>query len=376
MKKRNYILPMCFFLCLILGFVSYFVSQQREFSADENRYLTMRPSFRLDTLLSGEFTEQMDSYASDQFVLRSAAITVKTQIQKLAGVKDSNGVYFGKDGCLMLKKSPSEFDGTRFGKNLSAVKSFADMHESMPIKVMLVPTASYVWSEKLPSGASDYDQADVLEQAAKEFSESSNVEMVDVAGQLLAHKDEDLYYRTDHHWTSLGAYYGYLALCESEGWQQPAYQSEVVTESFYGTLYSKVLAAGTKPDRIERYTGGGDVKEVSHGFGKTVTDTIYEESKLKEKDKYQYFLGGNDSEVTIRTKVKNGRHLLLIKDSYANCFVQYLTSEYETIHLIDLRYFSENLSAYMEREGITEALFLYNLNNFDEDSSLIKVRMP
>lgn len=376
MKKRNLILPVCFFLCLILGTGSYVFSTQKEFSEDENRYLTMRPEFHIDTLLSGEFTEAMDAYASDQFVLRSMAITVKTQVQKFCGVKDCNGVYFGKDDCLMLKKSPSEFDEKRFEKNIDAVSAFANAHEDMPVKVMLVPTAAYVWADKLPAGAVDYNQEEVLKQAKKEWSKIPNVEMVDAAAKLLEHKREELYYRTDHHWTGLGAYYGYLALCESQGWSKPSYQSKVVTDAFYGTLYSKVLPAGMEPDRIEQYTGETKVQEVSRGFGKTTGDSIYEEAKLQEKDKYQYFLGGNDGEVTIRTGRKNGCHLLLVKDSYANCFVPYLTNEYETIHLIDLRYFSENLSAYMEQAGITETLFLYNLNNFDEDSSLIKVRMP
>lgn len=376
MKRRNLILPVCFFLCITLGFFSYFISGQKEFSADENRYLTMRPRLQPETLISGEFTEKMDAYASDQFVLRSAAISVKTLVQKLCGVKDSNGVYFCKDGYLILKKSSSEFEGERFSKNINAVCAFASRQDSMPVKVMLVPTAAYVWSDKLPERATDYDQKSVLEQAEKQLSEVPNIEVVDVAGQLLDHKEEELYYRTDHHWTSLGAYYGYLALCENQGWKQPSYRSKVVTDSFYGTLYSKVLPFHTKPDRIEQYTGGGQVEKVSHGFGKTITDSIYDKSQLQEKDKYRFFLGGNDGEVTIHTKEKNGKHLLLVKDSYANCFVPYLTEEYETIHLIDLRYFSENLSSYMEKEGITETLFLYNLNNFDEDSTLVKVRMP
>ena len=150
-----------------------------------------------------------------------------------------------------------------------------------------------------------------------------------------------------------------------------------MTKDCYGTLYSKVQALNISPDEIVAIPEEslGDYT-VSHENGKRVEATVYDKDKLEVKDKYQYFLGGNDGEVSIETNVKNGKHLLVIKDSYANCFVPFLLKEYESIHLVDLRYFNENMSMYIKSKDVNEVLVLYNLNNFDEDTSIIKLQMP
>ncbi|MCR4955579.1 MAG: hypothetical protein K6A30_02725 [Lachnospiraceae bacterium] len=373
--KRNYLIVACFFLIVAAGCVSYMITPDKKFSPDENRYLTERPKCTAKALLSGEYTEKMDSYATDQFALRTKAITLKTQVSKLAGVKDGNGVYFGKDDTLMLKKTPQEFSQQKYENNLFAVSAFAKRNEKIPFYVMLAPTASYIWKDKLPSKAVDYDQREKLDQAAAYFKDDENITLVDPSQELLQHKGEDLYYRTDHHWTEKGAYYAYRSLQEAMGRKPKEYKADKVTDSFYGTLYSKVLPFGMKPDTIEAYRPGSKV-EVSHSNGKKVTDSIFDEDKLKVKDKYQYFLGGNDDEVTIKTGNKNGQHLLIVKDSYANSFLPFLVDDYETIHMVDLRYFNGNMTMYMKTKKINKVLVLYNLNNFDEDTSIVKVQMP
>ncbi len=377
MKVKNIVISVCFFLVLGIGFISYLVIPDKKYSEDENRYLAEMPKFSLNSLLSGKFTSQMEDYCTDQFVCRSQAITGKTLVQQVALVKDSNGVYFGKDGSLMLKKTPSEFEEKRFKNNLSAIDSFAKLHDKMPVSVILAPTAASIWSYKLPSGAKDYNQQEKLEDARAYLVSNKNISFVNTYTTLKAHQKERLYYTTDHHWTTKGAYYCYAAWCEAMGKVAQELKEKTVSKSFYGTLYSKVLKPGIRPDSIEEFIPEKkETIEVSHQNGKTVSNSLYAKEKLNIKDKYQYFLGGNDGELSITTDIKNGRHLLLIKDSYANSFVPFLTSEYESIHMIDLRYFSSGLSSYMESKGINEVLILYNLNNFDEDSSIIKLQMP
>ena len=105
----------------------------------------------------------------------------------------------------------------------------------------------------------------------------------------------------------------------------------------------------------------------------TVTDSLYDRSKLAEKDQYAVFFGGNWAKVTIDTGVENGRRLLLVKDSFANAFVPFLTEDYETITMLDLRFFAESVPELMAEEGITDVLVLYELSNFAADRNLFKL---
>ncbi|SFQ48270.1 DHHW protein [Lachnospiraceae bacterium XBB1006] len=373
--KKNIIMLGVFFLLIFAGLFGYMLCSDVKFSEDENRYLAGQPNFSAEALFSGDYTDGMNKYATDQFPLRSLAITIKTQVQKLMGVKDSNGVYFGKNGQLMLKKSPSEFKEKKFQNNLAAIEAFAGRNKDMTVSVLLAPTAAGIYESRLPSYAVDYNQKELLLKAEARLENLKNVKFINTEPIFNMHLRENLYYSTDHHWTTKGAYYAYQEFCKENGIQPVDYNAQPVSNGFYGTLYSKVLPWNMEPDTVEAQEVKGNIT-VSHQMGKTVTDTVYDKSKLKIKDKYQYFLGGNDGEVTIKTDNKNGKHLLVIKDSYANCFLPFLTEQYESIHVVDLRYFNDNLTMYMKGNDINEALVLYNLNNFDEDTSVIKLMMP
>lgn len=374
--KRNVIFCLSFLAILAAGLISYVVNGQKDFSEDENRYLTQFPEFSVDKLLEGDLTKEIDSFATDQFVLRSEAISLKTQIQKMVLNKDSNGVYFSKDGYLMLKKSVSEFDEKRFKKNLNAVAQYIKLHEDLPVYVLLAPTAACVYSDKLPEFSTDYDQKELIDRTKARLTQLGNATVVDANETLGQHLDKQLYYKTDHHWTTYGAYLAYTSWCKEHEVDPVEYDCETVSDGFFGTLYSKVLAIGTKGDTIERPKDNSKVVKVIHQNGARTTDSLYEEDKLQVKDKYQYFLGGNEGELCVNTSVKNGKHLLLIKDSYANCMLPFLANHYESIHVIDLRFFSGSMSQYIKGNGITETLILYNLNNFDEDTSVAKLMLP
>ncbi|MBE5906283.1 MAG: hypothetical protein E7277_05740 [Lachnospiraceae bacterium] len=373
--KKNIAMLGVFFLLIFAGFLGYMLCSDVKFSEDENRYLAGQPNFSTEALFSGDYTEGMDKYATDQFPLRSLAITIKTQMQKLMGVKDSNGVYFGKYGQLMLKKSPSEFKEKKFQNNLAAIEAFAGRNKDMKVSVLLAPTAAGIYESRLPSYAVDYNQKELLLKAKARLENLKNVKFINTEPIFNMHLRENLYYSTDHHWTTKGAYYAYQEFCKENGMQPVEYNAQPVSNGFYGTLYSKVLPWNMKPDTVEAQEVKGNIT-VSHQMGKRVTDTVYDKSKLKIKDKYQYFLGGNDGEVTIKTDNKNGKHLLVIKDSYANCFLPFLIEQFESIHVVDLRYFNDNFTMYMKGNDINEALVLYNLNNFDEDTAIIKLMMP
>lgn len=191
-----------------------------------------------------------------------------------------------------------------------------------------------------------------------------------------AHSTESLYYKTDHHWTTYGAFLAYSAWCKMNGISTDINEFEIesVTEEFQGTLHSKVLGTHCAFDKIELFKRKNEIQyRVEFNFGKTYSDTVYAMERLSQKDKYQVFLNGNHPEITIKTSQTNGKHLLIVKDSFANAFIPFLLNDYETIHIIDPRYYHGNIDEYIKDNNINEYLFLYNIKNFCEDKNIPNV---
>lgn len=346
------------------------LTADRVFSENENRYLTQRPARSLSSVAEGTFMEEFDEYVIDQFAFRDAWVGVKTVTERVLGHMSSSGVYFAQDGYLM--EMFGTLDERQLERNLGFVREFAQrMQDELGVRVdtMLVPTATAVLSDKLPAFAPEIDQRALLEQAAAALPS-----FVDVTDALSAHADEYIFYRTDHHWTTLGAYYAYADWRAKSGETPRApddYDRETLSNVFFGTTYSKANLYTAEPDTIEAFypSGSGDVT-VDYNLGETVTDTIYERSYLERKDKYSVFFNANQPVVRVRTGVENGRRLLLVKDSYANAFAQLLLADYEEVILLDLRYFKEPVVDFAEKNGVTDALVLYNLKGFSADVNI------
>ena len=194
---------------------------------------------------------------------------------------------------------------------------------------------------------------------------------------LRAHKDEYLYYRSDHHWTTLGAWYAYEKAAEVMNIPGVAEKAENIGENLYpvtaqfqGTLSAR-SGYQVSDDTIEVYWPEPETElVVTYVQEQTKSASLYASEKLSTKDKYGMFLNGNHPLTEIRTMASTGRKLLLVKDSYANCFVPYLTDGFEEIVLVDPRYYYDNLEKLMGQYGFTDVLFLYNLNTFLEDDVL------
>lgn len=240
--------------------------------------------------------------------------------------------------------------------------------------VMLVPTADNILTDKLPANAPCYDQVSFLERVEQQVGAGH---YVDVYTVLRQHAEEEIYYRTDHHWTTLGAFYGYQAWAEkrgeSEGKYDPAVM-ETAAEDFLGTLHSKVNL-NVRPDVIRYFpeTVSRPLK-VTYDL-KTVRESCYEESYLETKNKYGFFLDDNHGIVEIETDYHNGKTLFVIKDSYANCFIPLLIPDYEKIYVMDLRYFNGRLFQFMkscEPEEGMDVLVLYNCIHFLENFTYLE----
>ena len=376
-EKKNALFTTAVVAAIILIFtVADFFRGDRLYSETENRLLAVRPVASRESIFSGEFAKDYETYVTDQFVGRDRWIGLKTGAERAMLKQESNDIYFAADGYL-IEKHTGSFTEKRAEDNISYLAGFMKEMKARygegRATAMIVPNAVEILKDKLPPFASPYDQSVYLKKIEEALPEGT---WFDSAAVLREHTDEEIYYRTDHHWKTLAAYYVYAAWAKEKGFEPPSlsdYEVQTVTEEFQGTIEAKV---------------GGDVgfdsigifkpkKEfpylVEYNRNEMKTD-IYEWSALETKDKYALFFGGNHPIVEGTVKNGSGRRLLVIKDSYANSFLPFAFRDFSQVDFVDLRYFNESLREYREGRDYTDILFLYNASGFAEDPNVAKLK--
>ena len=383
MTKRYCIFITALF-CAFIGvfLVANAVSPDRTFSEVENRNLEQLPAvdfgtpeklFRDGNFFNGQFMRDFETYTTDQFIGRDAWVDLKARTERALGKKENNNVYFADNDTLITRFDQPAAD--RVTENLNYVNKFVE-NVDIPVVFSLIPTQACIWADRLPEGAPNASQTDLMAQAQGAVTGAT---WADVYTPLMEHKDEDIFYRTDHHWTSLGAYYGYTGLASALGYTPVPltdYTPTVRSTEFYGTVFSSSGVRWVKPDTITTYVPDDGITVVSHTYdnsGNPVEEqrALYVESFLSVKDKYSMFLGGNQSlGVVTNTNNPDGPKLLIIRDSYADSLVPFLTAHYSEIHLIDPRYYHLSVKDYAEQNGIDQALVLYSVPNFVTDGNM------
>lgn len=361
-----------FFFLPLLILVLGIVLPDRGFSEKENRVLASAPCLKLNQLTSGGFEKQFETYENDQFPLRDLWITLKASADRLMGKVEENGVLLGKNGYLMEEfKSPVQ---TQYDSTVKAMTDFAQRHSELKQYALIAPNSVNILKDKLPAFAPVTDQNLWLDDL-KDSLTAAGVTFIDVRATFQDHKMEDLYYHTDHHWTTQGAYYAYLqAAKEMEiDTSSDAFVKSPVTRSFQGTLSAKSGFRSGEKDEIDVFLPDGDntlSSVVNYVDEQKKSASFYDTEKLKSRDKYALFFGGNHAKVKISTPVETNHTLLVLKDSYANSFVPFLTQHYRRIIMVDPRYYYGNLEELMQAENVDEVLYLYNANTFFSDTSL------
>ena len=358
-------------LTMLLGIGTGILVKDREFSDSENRMLAQFPEISFSSLLDGSFLEGLGDYTADQFPGRDAWITLNLKMNMALGQKEFNGVYLCEDGYLI--QIPQEPNWVQAERNLAAAETFAAKYPDLNMVMTGAPNAVTVLSDLLSANAPARDQR---EDIAWIQGQLDAVQFCDVTDALAAHSDEYIFYKTDHHWTSLGAKYAFYAMAECmnlEPIKEGDYTAYPVSNTFQGTLSSK-SGSHTSTDTVEIYIphSGIDYYVTYADTGETIS-SLYRRSALNEKDHYTVFFGGNHARVDITTTADTGRCLLLFKDSYANCMVQFLFPYYDHITMIDPRYYYDNIDLVIKSESITDVLFLYNADTFLNDTSLADV---
>lgn len=370
-KVQEKLVGIIFILTLFLFLIINVIVPDREKSVQENRMLVTKPKFRLSSLISGDYDEKFEAYMDDQFVGRDMWRKLKVTVDRIGGSRLENGVYIGTNGQLLEQIEVA--DENHLAANIKAIKSFSESQSKIPVRMMLVPDAANVLNHSLPALAKPEDQTQMFSMVRKDLGDS--VEWIDVSTELNKHKTEKIYYKTDHHWTTLGAFYAFQAAVPSlgiEGDLSGKYVSYAVSDSFNGMLASKSGVNLGEKEQIDIYVPTEEDTDLIVDYvdeGKRST-SLYDSSKLKEKDQYTVFLGGNSSLLDIRTVSTSTKRLLLVKDSFANSFIPFLTPYYREIVVVDPRYYSGTINDLMDSYRISEVLFLYSGNTFFKDNNI------
>ncbi len=344
-----------------------------EFSAQENRMLQQFPDFSVNEYMEGRLESKLEDYANDQFLMRNIFIRIKTAVDVSAGVIHTNGVWKSADGYLIQDATvPSE---ERIKKDAEALKAFKSRHKKTKMFFLLAPNAVSIYSDKLPLVADVEDQNIYMDEMF-EATAAAGYHNIDVRDRFNEVKDEvQLFYRTDHHWTSDGAYEAFKYACRPLGIKNPMkFELKPVSRRFIGTLASESGFVGGKADAIKLPVPEDSAKykhsSIYYEDTKEKTTSYYKLENLDIKDAYTVFGGSNHPVYTIKTPVKANRRLLIIKDSYANSMIPYLMQYYREIVVVDPRYYYDNVEELMAMENINEVMFLYNANTYFGDDSM------
>ena len=378
-KSLDRVFVILFAALILLVSVLFWAIPDREFSETENKDLTQIPTFTVERLMDGRYTADIADYMADQFPFRDFFIRVKATAEMALGKMGNNGVILGEGGTLIPRSETIHRDNLT--KNLSAIAAFTGWCEDhgVPTTTAVAGRSMDVLHHTLPDFyGSAY--SDALWGAL--FQDFSDIDLKILPLKTPLHErakaGEYVYYRTDHHWTTLGAYYGTKEILTEMGETIApieSYTREVVSDAFFGTTWSTSGMSWIAPDTMEYFRFAGDTD-----FTTTIVDDgtsftgFYDRSYLAKKDKYSSFIGGNNALVTVR---KNGDAdrptLLLVKDSFAHSAVPFLAQHYDLL-IVDIRYYKKSTAALIDEYGVDRVLVLYNIDSLTASPDSVLLR--
>ncbi len=376
---------------LLIFSIAFFLTPKAEFSESENRTLAKWPELSLKNISSGRYTDGVKNYLSDHFPMRDELLKLINSTERVSGRKEISGVYLCEDRLINAYEEPVNVE-----KDITQFTKLADNVESARVSLMIVPTATSIYWEMLPDGSPEKEaeillrrdsvwttakvktvENDTIIKILNAMPEKVNniYPLPELANEALK-TDKELYYRTDHHWTTYGAYIGYTDICvglDLEPTPLEEFDQTVVTTDFYGSIYSKINDDYVKPDEIVSYTYPSWDLKVEYADSGLITDTPYDPQYLDKRDKYSYFLSNQHGLITITNEAipEEAGAMALVKDSYANCLVPFLLNHYRTLYIFDTRYHKGGVSKFINsHEDIKEVLILYNTGTLDKDTGI------
>lgn len=341
----------CVLFALFLGGMSllYWLLPKKGFSELEKRELAAIPA------VGADFGENMETYMADHLPGRGFFLGVGAYWDLFTGRQSAKEIYPARGNRLV--EAPAEMG--RGLDNIDYVNQFRQ-NTGLSVDLLLVPSAGFALEDSLLLPHRPYEDGAILQQ----LYEASQASPVDVT-TLFLQNPEALYYRTDHHWTSLGAftacnaYLRQLGLAELEPWE---FEVQTIPD-FYGTTYCRSCLWLTPGEDLEIWQGSGKIEVEG-------ASALFDMDKAASSDKYTVFLGGNQSLVRLKNEAGQGK-ILVLRDSYGSSFAPFLAQSFAEVILVDLRYYKNSVSRLCQAEEIDRVLVLYSLNNFLSDRNLV-----
>nr|WP_303998186.1 DHHW family protein [Ruminococcus bromii] len=375
-SKIGKYIPAVVFLIFIYGMALWFLfSPKTDYSSSEKRYLQKFPDANVEKVLSGDFGSEFETFFADQFPQRNTWVGLNAYTTLAEGNNGASGVYNCKNGYLINKPVSTD---NNLDKNVGAVVDFAKTIDA-PTTVMLVPSTGYIADDVLPTFHDKYNDDEDISKISSTLSKEK-IGFVDLRERFKSEykNGSQLYYKTDHHWTTKGAYTGYQELCKALG-ITPIDDSTLKKDSypdFYGTTYSSSGFWLTPPDNIEIWSNPKNSDKnisvkITEGANVKTSGSMYFTDHLKEDDKYPVFIDGNHAltEIT-NTNAKNGT-ILLIKDSFSHSLAPFLAENYSKVVLVDLRYYKESVSQLVSTYNPEQVVVLYGIDNLATDTDIV-----
>lgn len=385
--KRHSKLNVLFFLLLIFGFglINATGYSSRNTSALEQRKLAARPDLSLDSLFSGEFARGIESFFADHFAFREKMVQFGTFVKELKGmpgIAQATIIQQGSDNTAQKSGSAAAAGQatrylidkdrayTLFNYSAASAEAYAAALNGFKAAVdpeirvysMLVPTAAEFMERKYR------ELSDSQKNAFAHINARLNPEIgrIDAYGALERHADEAIYFRTDHHWTALGAYYAYSEMMKALGEEAvplSAYSTGEI-EGFLGTSYKATLNFRLKahPDTIAYYPPTAKYTYTRYlTTGKAISgEVVNPDYAQAAHGLYAVFLGGDFPWGEIETGVQNGKRIAVVKDSYGNALIPFLLPHFKTVYYVDPRYYDGSLVDFVREHQVTDVLFLNN----------------
>ena len=378
MKKnifKKYPTFFVFSILVILFTVIDIINSPNEFSELENRKLSQMPILSLKSYIDTSFSSDYEKYINDQFFLRGNWIDLKSRIEYLLGKRENNDIIFGKENYLFKKFTT--FNDEMLKNNLNSIITFTNNYNK-EVDFFIIPNSYAIYDELTPRYLPLVDQLSLVNSINSYLSLKSNdhINTINVAEELLKNKDDYIYYKTDHHWTSYGAYLAYLTYMDYLGLEIVDINNleKITINNFLGTYYNRSKYFKADSDFITYYNILGLHIEIDGKEQLSLMDL----DKFKGSDKYSAFLWGNNGLTKVIneniSEERKGSSILIFKDSYANSFIQFLSYNYEIIDIIDLRYFKESIRNFMKDKDYNEILIMYSFNNLSSDINIRRLK--
>lgn len=427
------LLPGLFFLCLTLGMLfSLILPLRPTYSEIEKRNLASFPSFSFTELMNGKFFKGIDTWFADTFPFREKLISANSKLSELRGVgdriyglndmavqtvpaspTDGNPGTSAEPDSQTTAPEPSQTEPTvpdqihEVTQSLGSIMVIGDtgyeycsFHQDVADKYagivnktasglkgisnvycMVVPTSMDItMSDNVRKGVASCDQSEVAKYIYGSLN--TGAKTVDLYTQLRMHRDEYVYFRTDHHWTALGAYYAYVKFCETAGYKAMRLSSyeKVSYGDFLGSFYSDTNNSKMRsnPDELIAYQPPYQSKLVfTTTKGENITwPLVNDVSSYPISEKYNSFAGSDNPFTVIENLSKErGKTCLVIKESFGNAMIPFLVGKYKKVYVIDYRYYKNGIITFAKQNKINDVLFINNASAVRSDSLIERMRL-